>query len=430
VLILPAHGKDFKDFVLLLSFEESLHISERGSDLTHNDVATYLLSLPEAQKWLTSTDGENKILRLVIGNKLEEERLFDSLTTTVGASKKLYHPTILRVGKHYQSGPKTESGIVASLIKQTLHQQPQLYPVVESLFPLVYDATLSRSTRWKKRVLWRCLETLLLSPRDDDTFLFVTLGEPDLHGIFSRILWKTAETETRVRTAITISSLDFYPRSLPLSAHFDVDVLSNVFHTTPHHDITIAQDIATHQSSVSSATRTAISVRLSDTALITASEVVRGVLGHSASRPTLLSSISPLRNANDHSEGLKLFTHALQSDGVWPFFTILWATRAVRPLSVSELNILLTLEGGSNHDNRRNESALEEDCASLLLQLLPGMFFVVNGTLKAGRVRAWEHEAKMIFEKRLGRTVDAHLAEVCLLYLLDICGRGRYLGLS
>lgn len=422
--ILLAHGKDFKDFVCLLSFDDPPQFSDKLFDPIHIDVAQNLLSLPEVQPWLTSTDGENKILRLEIGDLLDEERLFDSITAAVEASKKHYHPTILRIVRYHQSAPKTETGILASLIKQILRQQPQLYRMVESLFPLVHDAGLSKSTTWKQRVLWRCLETLLLSPRDVDTFLFVSLDDKDYLGIFPRILSTTAKTASWLRIAVTIPTRDCYPQNLPPCSHIDVDVLSDACNIVRHHDSTAALDAATQHLPLSPTIKTAMSTSLPNIAPVTGSEVVLGVLRHSAARPTLLSSIPHLRDPSDHSEEMALFAGALQSEGAWLSLAILWATRAERPLSVSELNILLTLESGSNYNKREYESALERDRASLLPQLLPGMFSVVNGTLRAGRVSVWEHKAEMEFRARLRRTVDAHLAETCLLYLLDYLRKG------
>jgi ankyrin repeat protein len=421
--ILSAQEKDFKDFVRLLFFDEPPQFSTRPFDPTHIRVAEHVLSLPEAQPWLTS-NSENKILRLEIGDLLDEERLFDSLTTAVKMSKKHYHPTVLRIARHHQSPPKTKIGILASLIKQILREQPQLYPTVSSLFPFVYDSALSRSPTWKQRVLWRCFETLLLSPRDVDTFLFVALDSIDYLGILPRILSTTAKTAIRIRIAVTIPSLDRYPQNLPPSSHIDVDVHSDAFKVAHHHDSTTALDAATHHLHLSPATKTAMSMALPSTAPLTVPEVVPGDLHHSAAGPRLLSSIPLLRDPSDHSEERTSFARALQSEGAWLSLAVLWATRAERPLSVSELNILLTLESGSGYNNYEYESALERDRASLLPQLLPGMFSIVNGTLTAGRVRAWEHEAEMVVKARLRRTVDSHFAETCLLYLLDYLQEG------
>ena len=422
--VLLVHGKDFNDFVRLLSFDDPPQFSDKLFAPTHIHVAQHLLSLAEAQPWLTSTDGENKILRLEIGDLLNEERLFDSLTTAVEMSKNQYHPTILRIARYHQSASETETGILASLIKQILRQQPQLYLMVESLFPLVYDAALSGSTTWKQRVLWRCLETLLLSPRGVDTFLFVSLDDIDCRGIFPRILSITAKTAIKLRIAVTIPTLDRYPQNFPPSPHIDVDVLSDAFDAARHHDSTAALDAATQHLPLSPAIKTAMSTTLPDTAPITGPEVVLGVLRHSAARPTLLSSIPFLRDPSDRSAEMTLFARALRSEGAWLSSAVLWATRAERPLSVSELNILSTFESGSDYNKREYEPALERDRASLLPQLLPGIFSIVNGTLRAGRVRVWEHEAQVEFKTRLRRTVNAHFAETCLLYLLDYLREG------
>ena len=422
--MLLAHGKDFKDFVRLLSFDDPPRFSDKLFDPTHIHLAQHLLSLPDAQPWLTSIDGENRILRLEIGDFLDEGKLFDSLTTAVETSKKHYHPTVLRIARHHQSTPKTETGILASLIKQVLSQQPQLYVMVESLFPLVYDAALSRSMTWKQRVLWRCLETLLLSPGNVDTFLFMSLDDFDYCSNFSRILSITAKTAIRLRIAVTIPTLNRYPQNLPPSPHIDVNVLSDAFNAARHHDSVAVLDAATQHLSLSPAIKTAMSTTLLNTAPTTGPEIVLGVLRHSAARPTLLSSIPLLRDPSDRSAETTWFARALQSEGAWLSPAILWATRAERPLSVSELNILLSFESGSGHNQREYESALEHDRASRLPQFLPGMFSIVNGTLRAGRVRVWEHQAQAEFTARLRRTVDSHFAETCLLYLLDYLREG------
>ncbi|KAL8857683.1 MAG: hypothetical protein Q9178_005718 [Gyalolechia marmorata] len=378
---LLSHGKDLTDFVRLLSFDDPPQFPDTFFHPTHIHVARHLLTLPEAKPWLTSTEGEINILRIATRDIPDEERLFDSLITAVKLSKKHYHPSILRISRHHQPFPKTEVGILASLVKQILRQQPQLYPTVESLFTLVYDAALSRSATWKKRVFWRCLETLLLSPRDVDTFLFVAHDDNfDEFGIFPRILSTAAKTSIPLRTAVAISSLDRYPKDLLTPSPIDLDILSDVF-TTPRN-----QDSTTQL-------------------------------------PGLLSLI-PLRDTSNDSVETTLFARALESEGAWLPLAVLWATSAERPLSVAELNILITLEIGSNAIAQSYESPLERDRASLLPQLLPSMFEIVDGTLRVGRVRALEHEAKTVFEARLGRTVDAHFADTCLVYLLDFLRQG------
>ncbi|KAL8639707.1 MAG: hypothetical protein Q9226_008841, partial [Calogaya cf. arnoldii] len=277
--------------------------------------------------------------------------------------------------------PITEAGILASLVKQILRQQPQLYSTVESLFPLVHDAALSRSVTWKKRVFSRCLETLLLSPRDVDTFLFVALDDNfDDFGIFPRILSTAAKTSIPLRIAVAISSLDRYPKDLPTPSSLDIDVLSDAFTTARNQD--------------------------------------------STTQFPGLPPFIPLRDPSDNSVEITLFARALESEGAWLPLAVLWATSAERPLSVVELNILITLEIGSNTIPQLYESPLERDRASLLPQLLPSMFEIVDGTLRVGRLRALEHEAKTVFEASLGRTVDAHFADICLVYLLDFLREG------
>ncbi|KAL8926635.1 MAG: hypothetical protein Q9172_001671, partial [Xanthocarpia lactea] len=378
---LLSHGKDLTDFVRLLSFDDPPQSSDTFFHPTHIHVARHLLSLPEAKPWLTSTEGEINILRLVTRDILDEERLFDSLVTAVRLSKSHYHPSILRIARHHQPVPKTEAGILASLVKQILRQQPQLYPTVESLFSLVHDAALSRNATWKKRVFWRCVETLLLSPRDVDTFLFVALNDNfDDFGIFPRILSTAAKTSIPLRIAVAISSLDRYPKELSTPSPLDLDVLSDIFTTARNQDST-------------------------------------------TQFPGVLSFI-PLRDPSDDSVETTLFARALESEGAWLPVAVLWATSAERPLSVAELNILITLEIGSNTVAQSHESPLERDRASLLPQLLPSMFEIVDGTLRVGHVRALEHEAKTVFEARLGTTVDAHFADTCLVYLLDFLRQG------
>lgn len=95
-----------------------------------------------------------------------------------------------------------------------------------------------------------------------------------------------------------------------------------------------------------------------------------------------------------------------------------------RPLSVVELNILITLRIDVNTIAQSYESPLERDRASLLSQLLSSMFEIVDETLRVGRVRALKHEAKTVFEARLGRTIDAHFANTCLMYLLNFLRQG------
>ncbi|KAL8929522.1 MAG: hypothetical protein Q9208_001191 [Pyrenodesmia sp. 3 TL-2023] len=388
------HDAIAKDFEVLasrfriMSFYEAdeLQVTNRAfSDTffhpTHIHAARHLLSLPEAKAWLTATEGEINILRLATRDILDEQRLFDSLTTAVKLSKKHYHPSILRISRHHHPVPETEAGILASLVKQILRQQPQLYPTVESLFSLVHDAAISRSATWKNRVFWRCLENLLLSPRDVDTFLFVVLDDSfDDFGIFPRILSTAAKTSISLRIAVAMSSLDRYPKDLPTPSPLDLDVLSDVFMTARNQDGT-------------------------------------------TQFPGLLSSI-PLRDPSDNSVETTLFARALESEGAWLPLAVLWATSAERPLSVAELNILITMEIGSKSIAQSYESPLKRDRASLLPQLLPGMFEIVNGTLRVGRVRVLEREAKTVFEAKLGGTVDAHFADICLVYLLDFLRKG------
>ncbi|KAL9639493.1 MAG: hypothetical protein Q9204_001068 [Flavoplaca sp. TL-2023a] len=348
---------------------------------THIHVAQHLLSLPEAKPWLTSTEGGINILRLATCDIFDEGRLFDSLITAVKLSKEHYHPSILRIPRHHQPVRKTEAGFLASLVKQILRQQPQLYPTVESLFSHVHDAALSKSATWKKRVYWRCLESLLLSPRDVDTFLFVALDDNfDNFDIFRRILSTAAKTSIPLRIAVAISSLDRYPKDLPKSSLLDLDILSDVFTTARNQD--------------------------------------------STTQFPSLPSLIPLKDPSDDSVVTTLFAPAIESEGAWLPLAVLWATSAERPLSSTELNILITLELGSNTVAQSYESPLERDRASLLPRLLPSMFEIVDGTLRVGRVRALEHEAKIAFEARLERTVDAHFADTLLMYLLDFLRQG------
>ena len=280
-----AHGKDLTNFVRLLSFDDSSQLSNTFFHSTHIHVARHLLSLSKAKPWLTSIEGEINILRLATRDILDEERLFDSLIIAMKLSKKHYHPSILRISRHHQLVPKTEAEILTSLIKQILRQQSQLYPTIESLFSLVHDVALSKSATWKKRVFWRCLQTLLLSSKDVDTFLFVALDDNfDDFDIFPRILFTAAKTSIPLRIVVAISSLDRYPKDLATPSPLDLDVLSDVF------------TIARNQDSTTQF-------------------------------PDLLSLIS-LRDPSDNSIETTLFARALEFEGAWLPLAVLWATSA------------------------------------------------------------------------------------------------------
>ena len=91
---------------------------------------------------------------------------------------------------------------------------------------------------------------------------------------------------------------------------------------------------------------------------------------------------------------------------------------------MSKLNIFLTFERCFNYNESEYEFALNRDHVSLLSQLLSSIFSIVNETLRARRMSVWEHKAEIEVKARLRRTVDAHFAEKCLLYLLNYLRKG------
>ena len=153
-----------------------------------------------------------------------------------------------------------------------------------------------------------------MSFKNIDTFLFVSFGEIDYLGIFSRILSTTAKTAIRLRIAVTISTLNRYPQNLSPCSYIDVNVFFDVFNAARHNDSTTTFDTATQHFPLSSATKTAMGTSLLEKAFIIGPKVVLGVLRHSAARLILFFSIFHLRDPSDRSKEMILFARTLQSE--------------------------------------------------------------------------------------------------------------------
>ena len=207
-----AHSQDFKKFMKLLSFEQHKTIRSDPSRAIHTNVAAKLLSSQDVAAWLASKQSASNILQLDIGKKFDPERIFESLAVTLRESEAHAHPTVLMICPSTSRDSESEITAVASLIEQFLRQQPRLYPRIQPFFSRVYDAVSGKDMKWKQRIFWRCLESLLYSPKDSDTFFFVHIGNSANRAKTARsVTVAAAKTETPLRVVVSVEDkLDYW----------------------------------------------------------------------------------------------------------------------------------------------------------------------------------------------------------------------------
>ncbi|KAL9099540.1 MAG: hypothetical protein Q9163_004972, partial [Psora crenata] len=417
-----AHSQDFNDFIRLLSFEVPVGTIRSPPLATHVNVAYHLLSLPEVKTWATSRSCPDTLLRLKLGKTINPGEAFDSLAVALRRSEGHYHPSILIIGEILRSAPGTEIGVLASLIRQLLHQQPRLYSRVEPFFSLLHDAVLSRDLRWKQRVFWRCLETLIYAPKDTDTFLFIHIGTCAAQANILRLITSAAEkTEIPLHIAVSVEEIPDCPQDLGSANLLDIDLLSETFEKSRSRDVVSQVDtLAKHQPAVLPA-RLAIADKLQASRDHSHSGLFLRSLRYSLINPTPESIQKSWMDCAKPESHVLMIRRIIEDQGPWVAVALFWILHSVRPMSAEELDVLIAFEA-SREENPGAHSFAERGSATSLPVLLPGLVDNVGG-----KVVIYQAPSKIdeLLEQTIINLVShikfpgIYLAEICLLFLMD-----------
>ncbi|KAK3688029.1 hypothetical protein B0T22DRAFT_535283 [Podospora appendiculata] len=437
------NSPDIRAFLDLLCLEE---IENNGPSrygfpkAPHVNVATQLLSLPELEGWLSPRGKFSQVLRLGLGGRFHPGRMFEALRHALRKTDKHYHPCTIILGPanethHSNSSSMIVVNLVVNMIWQLLIDQPSLYPNVQHLFPLVHDAVLGMSTPWKQRILWRCLETLLYSPKTFPTYIFMHVGEcPARAEILRRVEQIMERTEIPMRVAVSFDSAAFDDGDAATTRFVDVDVTTEVFDQAQRQDLALEIDdncpLLSNRDApeILLARQTAIDILLTSTDYTYADRFMKK-LDHVLNRP--IEWIHRLwHNCSQITSCFAMINRSIERHGSWVVTALFWISRSARSLSVDELGLIVR-ELGDPLPQRTGDSVVQFRAKARveeLPRLLPGVVEIVDGRVQLCQPstetndflwRAMRSQFPSIKEP------DLHLAETCLLFLLNFYSAGH-----
>ncbi|KAI1128118.1 ankyrin repeat-containing domain protein [Nemania abortiva] len=266
---------------------------------------TPVLSHATFKSWLSSEDIASRYLAL---NTRGIPDMTDILRSAAAAVQE--HQKTLWVKYPALCFPEANRlNIYASLILQVLAQKPQSFMSIWHLVPTVMDSIKSVDQVWAERTLWGCLRTLIHTPTRTPTYGFVYLGSATSAHVLHMLDVALQETDSNFRLVLAQRE-EQYPqceRLKPLVV--DLEPNGSAWDTTE---------------------------------------------GRAAGGFTSIE------------DRLRAFT--LEDPGLeqWTLFGLIWIAYAFRPLTVEELDLILSLEsdrlGISSHGSYAR-----------LIQLLPGI---------------------------------------------------------
>ncbi|KAI1123617.1 ankyrin repeat-containing domain protein [Nemania abortiva] len=208
-----------------------------------------------------------------------------------------------------------EISIYASLIRQALIQQPQLFLGILDMVPAVVDSINGSYQMWKTRTLWLCLRTLLYTPTHEHTYGFLYLSSSTSIDVLSRLNSTLHYTECRYRLILALRGED---------SHVDLST-------------TLVVNLGSCDDSPRAATQV----------LPGNPQIIEASLLHLSSQDSGLAK--------------------------WALKGLIWIAFALRPLTVEELDLVLFLE---RPDSPRSSP---DGSTDQLMQLISGAVKCISG---------------------------------------------------
>ncbi len=412
LLIFTGYWQEYKDFIQHLS---SGNLDSFNTVSAHRDYASLssqILSHPLVGPWDFGTS--LAILRLELGPRLNPERLLGSLVSSVRRKGQLDEGTVIFIAPESPNQtPLTETQILASLLKQLLQQQPGLYKKVRHLSPILENATISQSSIWTTRVLWRCLKLLLYSPKSEATYCFVHVDTSAKTKVALQIISAIRETEIPLRMAISarsgsntspdisVPTIDLDLQSEELSSFSELLVDDQVNH------------IVTERSCLATV-KDEISLQLKAAKDFQSSERFLSSLEMSATQPAN-STVTRLMNiSSDLTWQLCAVSRCIEYHGPWVYIAMLWAAYSLEPLLPEQLEAALAVE---ELDRVGEQLSHDTYCGGFkeLQRYLPGIF-----DSNDNRVKLLLEDTGTLLKELWSKYMDgefsphAHIARICV----------------
>ncbi|KAL9020193.1 MAG: hypothetical protein Q9185_002563 [Variospora sp. 1 TL-2023] len=399
------------------------------------------IGLPEVTALFTCEESSGKVLRLRLGKAFHPARVFHSLKTKLGLlhSTRTSDPSALIIGLDVPNqDPWTELNILSSLVTQMLIQQPHLAYVVLPLYVLVQDAVMGRDSKWKQRILWRCLETMIYSPRHAETFCFIHVGKSAIRAKVARRLALAAQrTEIPLHIAVSVEEYLDYPNASVPEDFIDVDLVSETFKDLRR------QDAASHLDSLIAGQPKRLHSREHVVDILQASTYYAhydAFLKMIQQQSTARMSAGLVRSVWDQcvspKSDFRLIERAVEDYGPWIAITLYWILHAARPLHIEELDILLVFENNDKDDDDDvGLFSLNRASVASLPSLLPTVIEVRDGKLQLCEP-SLAIDGFLVLDGFLVQIMSCHFAhiksprtymgETCLLLLMDFLSEGSF----
>ncbi|KAL8975514.1 MAG: hypothetical protein Q9197_000252 [Variospora fuerteventurae] len=399
------------------------------------------IGLPEVTAWFTCEQSSGQVLRFRLGKAFHPARVFHSLKAKLGLlhSTRTSDPSALIIGLDVPNqDPWTELNILSSLVTQMLLQQPHLAYVVLPLYVLVQDAVMGRDSKWKQRILWRCLETMIYSPRHAETFCFIHVGKSAIRAKVARRLTLAAQrTEIPLHIAVSVEEYLDYPDASVPENFIDVDLVSETFKDLRR------QDAASHLDSLIAGQPKRLHSREHVVDILQASTCYAhydAFLKMIQQQSTARMSAGLVRSVWDQCvsprSDFRLIERAVEDYGPWIAITLYWILHAARPLHIEELDILLVFENNDKDDDDDvGLFSLNRASVASLPSLLPTVIEVRDGTLQLCEP-SLAIDGFLVLDGFLVQIMSCHFAhiksprtymgETCLLLLMDFLSEGSF----
>ncbi|KAI0103154.1 ankyrin repeat-containing domain protein [Nemania sp. FL0031] len=150
------------------------------------------------ESWVTSEDLAPRYIALKLNGASERTDILRIAATTIQEQQQT--PWVKYPALCYPE--EGELNIYASLILQVLAQQPQSFMNISHLVPTVMDSIRSTNRVWAGRTLWGCLRTLIHSPTCVPTYGFIHIGSPTSVHVLDMLHSALQETESNFRLVL------------------------------------------------------------------------------------------------------------------------------------------------------------------------------------------------------------------------------------
>jgi ankyrin repeat protein len=317
---------------------------------------------------------------VVLGRELCSKDFFDSLECYFTGAKERSDNIVLRLDPDLLNRSMASEGqLYARLCVQLLDQQPSLILWLRHLYPNLRDAIMGSNLKWKTRCLLRCLRTLLLTPKDGDTYCLIHRGpEGSREVIISQLLVVAQESEVPFRLLVSTETavemelssetfcrrIDLASEKATLAARKDLDNRS--------------QSLIRHRLSLGSA-KGAISSLLNSRIDFQSMDLLTVFLGDIALLQASLPSLPAAWGLDDTYLPTVMLSRCVDNGLSWVIRAVAWIKYAIRPLSRVELQRILEIECA-----REDRCSIQEDfrCGdvlfSVLQRALPGVLWICD----------------------------------------------------